>query len=163
MLAFFSLEQRSRMVGDIVARIMTSSVDSTVFGEERFNTTLELMRLAAALAVYRAERGHYPEKRDELIPGAYKKLPVDIYNAKRFLYHRLGGGYLLYSAGENGVDDGGSNQDWHAFQGQSLDELKNSDPTETPPQIPAGADDFSIRVPRPPFALPKVKSSGSAP
>ncbi len=158
--AFFSLEQRSRMIGDVVAGIMMSTLDSADF-EERSNTTLQLTRVAAALAVYRAERGHYPEKLDELIPGTPEKLPVDIYNAKPFLYQRLGKGFLLYSAGENGVDDGGSHQDSDIFQGQSLIELKNSDPekTQLQGQIPAGADDISIRVPRPIFSLPPLKQS----
>lgn len=162
-LAFLSLEQRSRMIGDIVARIMMCTLDSDVLAKESHNTTLQLTRLAAAIAGYRAARGRYPEKLDELIPGALEKLPVDFYNAKPFLYQRLGEGYLLYSVGENGLDDGGSHQEWDILKGQSLDEHKNSDPEKMPPQIPAGADDISIRMPRPPFKLPKAIAAANQP
>jgi hypothetical protein len=156
--AIFSRTRKSKLIASFVCTLFLTIPNETTAAELRSRTTFQLTRLAAALAVFRAERRAYPAKLDELVPSMIKKLPVDIYNAKPFLYQRLGEGYLLYSVGENGVDDGGSYQDWH-FKGQSLDELKNSDPKYSPPQIPAGADDISIRVPRPPFKLPKASQS----
>jgi hypothetical protein len=98
--AFFSLERRSKMVGTIIASTMMSNLNSEVFAEDRFNTTLQMTRVATALAIYRAEHGDYPKKLGELTPKALEKLPVDVYNAKPFLYERLSEGYLLYCAGE---------------------------------------------------------------
>jgi hypothetical protein len=161
--AILSRTRKSQFVASFTWTLLKPATDDAISAELRTRTTSQLIRLAAALAVFRAEHRAYPAKLDELVPSVIKKLPVDLYNAKPFLYQRLGKGYLLYSAGENGVDDGGSHQESDIFKGQSLDELKNSDPEKTPPQIPAGTDDISIRVPRPPFALPKVKSSASAP
>ena len=44
-----------------------------------------------------------------MAPGVLDKLPVDLYNAKPFVYKPTSDGYLLYSRGANGTDDGGSN------------------------------------------------------
>ena len=48
-----------------------------IYSEDEAHTRIELTRLAAALAVYRAETGGYPEKLDDLVPGVLDKLPVD--------------------------------------------------------------------------------------
>ena len=114
-------------------------------------TTQEITRLAAALAVYRAEQGQYPDKIDDLVPGVLAALPVDSYNALPFVYKREGEGYLLYSAGENGVDDGGSLSPM-AFEGRRLEEMSAADAEAAGKRIPAGADDnVALRVPRPAF------------
>jgi hypothetical protein len=75
---------------------------------------------AFALAAYRADHDSYPEKLATLVPKYLKELPKDIFNDDRDLhYTRDGDGYLLYSVGSNGKDDGGrgqddrkSNEDW---------------------------------------------------
>ena len=36
--------------------------------------------------------------------------PVDLYNAAPYIYKRTADGYLLYTAGNNGSDDGGGNE-----------------------------------------------------
>jgi hypothetical protein len=152
--AAFSIHRRSEMMGGFIAAQMLSEIGDPMEFEERTNTSLQLMRVAAALAVFRAEHHAYPAKLSDLVPALLEKPPVDVYNARPFPYQRIGAGYLLYSVGENGVDNGGSHKEWDIFEGQSLDELKNSDPKKTPPLIPAGADDISIRVPGPPSLCP---------
>ena len=114
------------------------------------NTTLELTRLAAALAVYRAEQGQYPDKLDDLLPEVLATLPVDSYNAKPFVYKRDGEGYFLYSVGENGVDDGGS---WLSMELElELAHMSAVDAEAARKKIPVGADDqVSFRLPRPAF------------
>jgi hypothetical protein len=109
--------------------------------------------VAIALAVHRAENGEYPDNLEGLVPDILPKLSVDFYHAKPFFYQRDADGYLLYSTGENGIDEGGSNVDREILAGRELG--TNDDSTEKlSAQIPAGADDLSIRVPRPPFKLP---------
>jgi hypothetical protein len=63
--------------------------------------------LVLALAVHKADKGEYPESLDPLAPGILKKLPVDPFRDKPFIYKREGKGYTLYSVGPNGKDDGG--------------------------------------------------------
>jgi hypothetical protein len=147
---------RSKLVAGMVLGLFLPALNAATSAEDRANTTLELTRLAAALAVQRAEHGAYPEKLDELVPGVFEKLPVDLYSAKPFFYQRDSDGYLLYSAGENGRDDGGSNQMIRVLKGRDLNDLDAAEAEKLEPTIPAGSDDWSIRVPRPAFEFPKA-------
>jgi hypothetical protein len=71
----------------------------------------ELIRLAFALAAYHADRGAYTAKLAELAPKYVAEVPKDIFNASELHYRQEGGGYLLYSVGVNGKDDGGRGHD----------------------------------------------------
>ena len=146
---------------DIVASAMICSFmpafKSAMDAEDRANAELELERLAAALAIFRIEHGKYPEKLEELVPGQLKKLPVDLYNAIPFIYKRTEDGYLLYSAGENGKDDGGSTEIQQMYEGRRQDELDEATKDKLLQKIPTGADDNAIRFPRPVFSIPKAR------
>jgi hypothetical protein len=126
--------------------------------QDRTNTNLELIRVAAALAIFRAEHGMYPAKLNELLPGMLKRLPVDHYDAKPFVYRRTDDGYLLYSVGDNGVDDLGSYKEWK-YQGRVLEDMNDVEKKTASAKIPSGADDIAIRLPRAPFELPKATAS----
>jgi type II secretory pathway pseudopilin PulG len=158
--ALFSAAISPSARGDAVASIMLSlflpALNSAMNAQDRGNTTLELTRLAAALAAYRAEHGEYPQQLDDLVPGVLEALPLDLYNAKAFLYKRTGDGYLLYSAGENGTDDGGSSGLLNTFQGRELEDLDEAESEKLRTKIPTDADDISIRPPRPLLELPKI-------
>ena len=152
--ALIDRKTRSHMMADIFACLMMPALSAASEAEARVDTQLDLVRLAAALAVYRAQHHAYPESLAALAPEILPKLPVDLYHAKPFIYRREGDGYLLYSAGPNGQDDGGSHQDYNILAGRRLDELPDEESFELFEQIPAGADDIAIRVPRPAFKLP---------
>ncbi len=84
------------------------------------------LHLAFALAAYRDEHKRYPDKLDALAPKYLAEVPSDLFSGKALIYRPLGNGYLLYSVGVNGRDDGG---------------LGSAD---TPP-----GDDLPIRMPLP--------------
>ena len=110
---------------------------------ERGEARLELTRLAAALAVYRADHGEYPADLSALVPAVLPQLPTDLYTGKPFVYHRTKDGYLLYSLGDNGTDDGGSHELHNILAGQTAAELNLTD-EELAKRIPRR------RRPRPP-------------
>jgi hypothetical protein len=147
--------QRSDQVAAVLLDMFLQATDAAPGAQDRANTNLTLVRLAAGLAVYRAEHGTYPENLDDLVPGVVPALPVDLYNGKPFFYQRDGEGYLLYSAGANGTDDGGSHKDWSILAGRQLNDLPDDEAEKLRGQIPAGADDISIRVPRLALELPE--------
>ncbi len=71
-----------------------------------------LIETALALAVYQARHGHYPEKLKELVPELLPQVPPDLFApGQTLIYRRKGDGYVLYSVGENGVDDAGRIKD----------------------------------------------------
>ncbi len=61
-----------------------------------------------ALSHYRHVHGHYPDRLEELLPQCLPRLPVDYGDGGVLRYERLGDGYLLYSVGPDGSDDGGT-------------------------------------------------------
>lgn len=151
--AAISRNARSARVGSIFEGIMIPAVSAATYAEDRTNSQLQLAQLAAALAVFRVEHGAYPEKLGELVPEVLPALPVDFYHAQSFIYQRNDKGYLLYTAGANGKDDGGSNELERTYQGRELDEMEEAEANQA--NIPNDADDFSVRLPHPPFKLPK--------
>lgn len=153
----FSIRNRSLLISHTITSLMIPAIGAAIDAEDRGNTEVDLLRLAAALAVYRAEDGAYPEKLDALVPNVLPKVPLDLYHEKPFLYKRDGDGYVLYSAGPNGFDDDGSNEYRKILKGHNLWEADVDDRTrlDLADQIPPGADDISIRVPTPPFKLPE--------
>lgn len=157
--AIFSTRRRSEWIGAVFACLMMPALDSALDAEDRTNTMLELTRVAAALAIYHAERGKYPASLDELIPSLLKKWPVDQFDSRQLIYKRTDAGYLLYSTGSNGIDDGGSNAKLELVAGRTFDEINHFDSRKPKPKVPESADDISICMPRPPFELPKVRAA----
>jgi hypothetical protein len=153
--AIFSLNARSEAIAAIVANLLLPAMDAAKVAEDRAQTTVELTRLAATLAIYHAEHRNYPTKLQDLVPEFVEKLPVDLYNDQTFAYKRTEDGYLLYSAGENGNDEGGDNARSELIAGRPLVEVRTNEPQQLTPEIAADADDISIRMPRPHFRLPK--------
>lgn len=96
---------------------------------DRMAMNSDLTRLAFALAGYHADSGSYPAKLADLTPKYIGAIPKDIFNDDADLhYARDGDGYLLYSVGFNGRDDGGKGP------GESREDLT--------------CDDIVVRVPR---------------
>ena len=78
---------------------------------------------AIALKRYKQTHGQYPDTLQQLISGDFKALPCDPFNGEPFHYKKEREGFLLYSVGQNRVDDGGisgSKMDgdivWHMTQ-----------------------------------------------
>jgi hypothetical protein len=64
---------------------------------------------AIALKRFQLQHGNYPEKLSELTPEFLASVPLDPVDGQPLRYRRNSDGtYLLYSIGENGVDDGGN-------------------------------------------------------
>ncbi len=85
---------------------------------------LDLVQVALALAAYHADHGTYPAKLVELAPRYIAEVPNDAFTGSDLHYRTELTGYLLYSVGPNGTDDGGRDAD--------------SDPQ---------GDDIAVRVP----------------
>jgi len=73
--------------------------------------TLRMANLAIALERYRAQYGTLPETLDALTPDFLRQVPLDPLVSqdapRQIQYAPVGQGYVLYSVGMNGVDDGG--------------------------------------------------------
>jgi len=67
-----------------------------------------LCRVVLALKAYKAERGQYPARLDELQQTLDYELPEDPFTGKLFIYQPQGDGFKFYSYGGDLDDDGGA-------------------------------------------------------
>ncbi len=68
---------------------------------------ITMCRLVLALKAYRREHGAYPASLTELQPALGWTIPDDPFSGKPYVYRTQEHGFILYSVGENAVDDGG--------------------------------------------------------
>lgn len=71
--------------------------------------TAKVSASLAALAIerYRLANGRLPDKPDELVPAYLAALLTDPFDGQPLRYKKLAKGYVVYSVGEDGKDDGG--------------------------------------------------------
>jgi hypothetical protein len=83
---------------------------TTQGGERVHNRVMAHERLLTAeLAVrcYQSEQGRLPSSLAQLVPRYLQHVPSDPFSGRPVIYHPQGANWLLYSVGEDGVDDGG--------------------------------------------------------
>lgn len=68
--------------------------------------------LVAELALHEhvLEHGRAPDTLAELVPRYLPAIPIDPYSGQPLVYRQRGDGYVLYSVGANGIDDGEGTQ-----------------------------------------------------
>jgi hypothetical protein len=116
-------EAISKRFGSIFVALMTPAAGAAWSAEDRWRMQSELTKLAFALAAYHAKHSRYPANLTTLVPKYLKEVPKDIFNDDGDLHYAwTGDGYLLYSVGENGKDDGGKGRD-DAKNGEGWDDL----------------------------------------
>jgi hypothetical protein len=70
----------------------------------------EALRVQLALELYRRQHGQWPERLQEMTPEILQEVPVDPFtpqSTEPLVYRRTLDGYVLYSRGLDGTDDGG--------------------------------------------------------
>jgi hypothetical protein len=72
-----------------------------------FQTRLDEVAVACAIERFRLSNGSLPKILDELKPQFLSTIPKDLKVAGPLKYHRTENGYVLYSVGQDGVDNGG--------------------------------------------------------
>jgi hypothetical protein len=125
-------EDRARWLGQI-SRILTTPASVKVQqAADMRDQQHRNLQVAIALELYRRAHQRYPAKLAELSPAYLKAIPNDMFTSQDLIYRKTDKGYLLYSVGPNGKDDGGRTRD--------------DDPA---------CDDIVVRMP-----LPEVKVEG---
>jgi hypothetical protein len=99
----------SRMLAQTLVSDFLPALSAAMNAEERDITYQNMVPVVFALAAYRADRGAYPAELAALVPQYLPAIPEDLFSGGPFRYKREGAGYVLYSVGPNGKDDGGRN------------------------------------------------------
>lgn len=121
----------SEQIGQILVSLILPAHGVAVEAEERAAANTELVKLDFLLAAYRAEHGAYPSELSALVPEYTAEIPRDRFTDQPLIYKHQEGGYLLYSVGVNGKDDGGL-----SYQDRAQSAEANAD-----------CDDLVIRIP----------------
>ena len=91
-----------------VISIMSSAQYASWFKYTDHMSQNLLLVTTLALRSYHAEQGNYPETLAALVPATLSRVPEDPFAREgRLRYRRTDDGYLLYSVGPDGKDDGG--------------------------------------------------------
>jgi hypothetical protein len=97
----------SEMFADSLLSLLTHSYIHADVSQVRAQTRRDLSRLGYALVAYRAVHTKYPATLNALAPDYLSTLPVDRFVNQPLIYAPQEHGFLIYSIGANGKDDGG--------------------------------------------------------
>jgi hypothetical protein len=120
---------RAKLLVDFVFSFFVATSRKLMDAADRTEQNHRNLTIAMALAGYHREHGGYPKALESLVPDYLPKIPQDLFGTSPLTYRPSANGYLLYSVGVNGKDDGG----------------------RTYGDEPYGGDDLVVRMPLPPW------------
>lgn len=99
----------SEGVADVMAALSISHLKDVAAIEFRNEARHRLTLTGFAMAEYRAVHRDYPVTLDALVPDYLASIPTDPFTGEpiRYVFNADRGTFLIYSLGENGVDDHG--------------------------------------------------------
>jgi hypothetical protein len=102
-----SLEKEIESYG-VFAKLLLPALDQAIVSALEAQHQVEIAKLAIALERYYLANKAYPERLTELAPAFTSTEPTDPMTGESWKYERLeSNGFLLYSLGKDGEDDGG--------------------------------------------------------
>jgi hypothetical protein len=109
--SLLSATARGNRMGEIIIPLFVPAFQKVQGAADRSEQNHRNLQLAFTLAAYYADHRRYPETLAELAPKYIDKIPDDLFSGQPLIYRLEGDGYLLYSVGVNGIDDGGQGYD----------------------------------------------------
>ena len=112
---------------------IVSGLSGTCGAQAQHEATLDLMQMGILVEQYKASTGSYPEDLDAIVPELGGSLPVDPFTGKPYLYKPSDDGFLLYSIGQNLIDDGGDDSDESIWKNKDI--VLSNKPKPEPPKF----------------------------
>jgi hypothetical protein len=100
-----------RQIGKLLVSLLMPAINGNCAAEDRARARHALEQVGFALVAYQADHRMYPAKLEALVPKYLGAVPQDPCTGEPLRYDRRGDGFLLYSKGTNGVDEGGRSFD----------------------------------------------------
>jgi len=91
----------------ILSGLALTSLRGTVLSGAYMQTHTRLATTALAVERFRQKQGQLPKNLKELVPRFLHEIPTDPFDGKPIRFRRLAEGYVVYSVGADGHDDGG--------------------------------------------------------
>jgi hypothetical protein len=106
---FRTIEQQVRQLSSLhgIVKELAPSLTRVTIRDLRARAHLDLARTALAVERYRLATGRLPGQLEDLVPQCLDRVPTDLFDGRPIRYERLSRGYVVYSVGEDGYDDGG--------------------------------------------------------
>jgi hypothetical protein len=97
-----------------LSKLFLSAFSSAIIKEASSFACLRTSIAAVAIERFRLVHGQLPKNLNELVPQFLPAVPADPFDGQPLRYHRLAKGYVVYSVGADGHDDGGREKpaDW---------------------------------------------------
>jgi len=73
----------------------------------RSDDVMAMLQTDLAIRLFRREHGELPQRLDQLVPAHLGKLRLEGVSRRPFCYRKVGDDFVLYSVGQDGVDNGG--------------------------------------------------------
>jgi hypothetical protein len=96
-----------KQIGELLVVLLLPAAREGQAAHDRAEQAQRNLHVAFALAAYQRDHARYPAQLAALAPKYLAKVPDDIFSGKPLIYRPSEKGYLLYSIGPNGKDDGG--------------------------------------------------------
>lgn len=113
-------------IGLVLVANVLPAVSAAIKAEDRAAANSSMSQVVFALAAHRADHGAYPAELAQLCPKYLAAIPQDPCSRSGgpLCYKRSETGYVLYSVGPNGKDDGGMNlADAGLYVGEVADDI----------------------------------------
>ena len=97
--------------GGLLTKMLMPALLRTYQLEMRHVASRRVAQTALAVERYRLAEGKLPEALNALVPSYLDTVPSDPFNGQALRYSASAKGYVVYSIGEDGNDDGGAERD----------------------------------------------------
>jgi len=101
------ISQTSRHNYYILSSMLLPALGNTIIKEANSLAQVRSAQTALAVERFRLAYGKLPEKLDGLVPQFLSAVPTDPFDGQPLRYHLLEKGYVIYSIGSDGEDNGG--------------------------------------------------------
>ena len=91
----------------LLTKMFASSLEHIAKIDLRTTAQIDCAIVALGIERYRLAKGALPKVLDDLVPRYIDKVPIDPFDGKRLRYKLTEPGYIVYSIGEDGTDEGG--------------------------------------------------------
>ncbi len=91
-----------------MTQILIPAVEQIGMMEVRVIGQMDCARAALGVERFRMAEKRLPETLEELVPKFIEAVPIDPFDGKPLRYKRLEKGYMIYTIGEDGEDNGGA-------------------------------------------------------
>jgi len=107
----------------ILSALLLPALGNAVIREADELACIRATQTAVAIERFRLVHGQLPENLNELVPQFLSAVPSDPFDGAPLRYHRLAKGYVIYSVGRDGHDDGGREKpaDWKSSDKTTYD------------------------------------------